>query len=146
MQERHKKSRFDSWVGKIPEEDSLQYSCLENPMDRGAGGAIVHRVAKNQTQMKQISMHAYIYICACTYISIIHMYIYVYVCIYIYIYTYIIFQILFHYGLLQDTVYSSLCYTVGSFCLFILYILEYIYIHSAYVILHLSFPNCQIVL
>ena len=27
----------------------LQYSCLENPMDRGAWQAIVHRVAKRQT-------------------------------------------------------------------------------------------------
>ena len=26
----------------------LQYSCLENPMDRGAWCAIVHRVAKTQ--------------------------------------------------------------------------------------------------
>ena len=30
----------------------LQYSCLENPMDRGAWWVIVHRVAKNQIQMK----------------------------------------------------------------------------------------------
>ena len=27
----------------------LQYSCLENPIDRGAWWAIVHRVAKSQT-------------------------------------------------------------------------------------------------
>ena len=27
----------------------LQYSCLENPIDRGGWWAIVHRVAKNQT-------------------------------------------------------------------------------------------------
>ena len=27
----------------------LQYSCLENPMDREAWWAAVHRVAKNQT-------------------------------------------------------------------------------------------------
>ena len=27
----------------------LQYSCLENPMDRGAWWTIVHRVTKNQT-------------------------------------------------------------------------------------------------
>ena len=33
----------------------LQYSCLENPMDRGAWWAVVHRVAKSQTQL---SMHA----------------------------------------------------------------------------------------
>ena len=29
----------------------LQYSCLENPMDRGAWQATVHGVAKNQTQL-----------------------------------------------------------------------------------------------
>ena len=27
----------------------LQYSCLENPMDRGAWRAIVHEVTKSQT-------------------------------------------------------------------------------------------------
>ena len=36
----------------------LQYSCLENPMDRGACQAMVHRVAKSQTQFKPLSMHA----------------------------------------------------------------------------------------
>ena len=30
----------------------LQYSCLENPMDRGAWQAIVHRVAKIWTGLK----------------------------------------------------------------------------------------------
>ena len=29
----------------------LQDSCLENPMDRGAWWAMVHRVAKSQTQL-----------------------------------------------------------------------------------------------
>ena len=29
--------------------NSPQYSCLENPMDRGAWRATVHRVAKSQT-------------------------------------------------------------------------------------------------
>ena len=33
----------------------LQYSCLENPLDRGAWQAIVHRVAKSQTRLKQLS-------------------------------------------------------------------------------------------
>ena len=40
-----------------------QYSCLENPMDRGTWRATVHRVAKSQTQLKQLSMHA------CTHIN-----------------------------------------------------------------------------
>ena len=33
------------------------YSCLENPMDRGICWAIVHRVAKSLTGLKQLSMH-----------------------------------------------------------------------------------------
>ena len=33
----------------------LQYSCLENPMDRGAWWATVHRVAKSQTLLKRPS-------------------------------------------------------------------------------------------
>ena len=35
----------------------LQYSCLENPMDRGAWQATVHRVTQSQTQLKQLSRH-----------------------------------------------------------------------------------------
>ena len=31
----------------------LQYSCLENPMDRGAWQATVYRVSKSQTQLKR---------------------------------------------------------------------------------------------
>ena len=38
----------------------LQYSCLENPMDRVAWQAAVHRIAKSQIQLKQLSMHAHI--------------------------------------------------------------------------------------
>ena len=30
----------------------LQYSCLENPMDRGAWWAMVCRIAKSQAQLK----------------------------------------------------------------------------------------------
>ena len=30
----------------------LQYSCLENPMDRGAWQAMVHGVTRSQTQLK----------------------------------------------------------------------------------------------
>ena len=39
----------------------LQYSCLENPKDRGAWQAKVHRVAKSKTQLKRLSMHACIH-------------------------------------------------------------------------------------
>ena len=33
----------------------LQYSCLENPMDRGAWQAIVHWVAKSGTQLSDFT-------------------------------------------------------------------------------------------
>ena len=36
----------------------LQYSCLENPVDRGAWRATVHRVARSQTRLKRLSVHA----------------------------------------------------------------------------------------
>ena len=42
------------------------------------------------------------------------------------IYIYILFQILFHYRLLQDIECNSLCYTVGPSCLSTLYIVVYI--------------------
>ena len=41
-------------LGRSPGEGSgnpLQYSCLENPMDRGAWKATVQRVAKSQTRL-----------------------------------------------------------------------------------------------
>ena len=37
----------------------FHYSCLENPMDREAWWATVHRVTKSQTQLKWLSMHSY---------------------------------------------------------------------------------------
>ena len=33
----------------------LQYSCLENPMDRGAWQATVHRVTKSWTRLERLS-------------------------------------------------------------------------------------------
>ena len=50
--------KFHLWVGKIPLRkvwQPLQYSCLENLMDRGAWRATVHRVAESQTQLKRLS-------------------------------------------------------------------------------------------
>ena len=38
----------------------LQYSCLENPMGRGAWWATVHGVAKSQTQLNQLSIHTHL--------------------------------------------------------------------------------------
>ena len=44
-----------SGLGRSPGEGNgnpLQYSCLENPMDRGTWQAMVHEVAKSQTRLK----------------------------------------------------------------------------------------------
>ena len=46
----------------------LQYSCLENPVDRRAWCSIVHRVAKSQTPLMRLSMQEHVvdlecYIC-----------------------------------------------------------------------------------
>ena len=35
----------------------LHFSCLENPMDRGAWQATAHRLAKNRTWLKQLGTH-----------------------------------------------------------------------------------------
>ena len=48
-------------LGRSPGEGNgylLQYSCLENPMDRGAWRAIVHGVSKSWTHLRD--QHAYI--------------------------------------------------------------------------------------
>ena len=39
----------------------LQYSCMENPMDRGAWRAIIHGITKSQTQLTEHT-HAYTHI------------------------------------------------------------------------------------
>ena len=47
--------------GRSPGEGNgspLQYSCLENPMDKGACWATFHGVATSWTQLKQLSIHA----------------------------------------------------------------------------------------
>ena len=61
-------------VGSIPESgrsakegkgNPLQYSCLENPMDRGVWWAAVHEVAQSRTRLKQVSSSS-----GCSYILI----------------------------------------------------------------------------
>ena len=51
-------------LGSIPESgrspgegngNPLQYSCLENPMDRGAWEAAVHEVTKSRTQLSDFT-------------------------------------------------------------------------------------------
>ena len=59
---RHKRLRFNLWSGRTPGEghgNPFQYSCLENPMDRGAWWATVYRVAKSQTRLKLLSTHTH---------------------------------------------------------------------------------------
>ena len=44
--------------GRSPEEENgnpLQYSCLENSMDRGAWWAPVHSIAKSRTRLNDFS-------------------------------------------------------------------------------------------
>ena len=40
----------------------LQYSCLDNLMDRGAWWAVVHRVTKSRTRLKQLSTALFVVI------------------------------------------------------------------------------------
>ena len=118
-------------------------ACLENPMDRGAWQAIVHRVAKSQTQLNdwaQARVGNYgLWTKSDLPIFVWHQLNSSYIkkkkngsivglqcCVNFYctakwfsyvcvsLYVHILFHILFHYGLSQDNEYSSLCYTVGS--------------------------------
>ena len=46
---------FDPWVGKIPgggHGNPLWYSCLENPVDRGAWQATAHGVTQSWMRLK----------------------------------------------------------------------------------------------
>ena len=49
-----------SYIRKIPWRrapgNSIQCSCLENPTDRGAWQAAVHRVTKSQTRLKPVRL------------------------------------------------------------------------------------------
>ena len=57
---RHKRWGFDSWVRKIPggrHSNPLQYSCLDNPMDRRAWLAAVYRV--RESDMTETTEHSH---------------------------------------------------------------------------------------
>ena len=50
----------NSGSGRSPGDghgNPLQYSCLENSMNREVSWPTIHRVAKGQTQLKQLSTH-----------------------------------------------------------------------------------------
>ena len=56
-----KRHGFHPWVRKIPgggHGNTLQYSCLENPVDRGAWRDIAHGVVRSQKSLKWLSTHA----------------------------------------------------------------------------------------
>jgi len=50
----------------------LQYSCLENPMDRRAWQATVHGVAKSWAWLKRLSMHLWVNIIKCVELCLAH--------------------------------------------------------------------------
>ena len=60
---KHLPAMQETWVRSLGQEDPpgegngnpLQYSCLENPMDRGAWWATVHRVAKSRTRLSSFT-------------------------------------------------------------------------------------------
>ena len=55
-------------LGRYPgvgKGNPLQYSCLENPMDRGAWQGVVHGVTKHWTQLKWLSTHVTIHLILC---------------------------------------------------------------------------------
>ena len=59
---RPKRHGFDTWVGRSPgggHDNPLQHFFLENPMDRGAWWATVHKVAKSWTRLKWLSTHTW---------------------------------------------------------------------------------------
>ena len=112
--------------GRSPGEGNgnpLQYSCLENPMGRGAWGATVHGVAKSRTRLSTwkivdlpccvsfwYTAKSFGYTCA-------------------------VFQILFSCRLLQDAEYSSLCCTAGPCCYCFVYSRVYLRIPSSWFVL-----------
>ena len=50
---------FPGWERSLGEGHSnpLQYSCPENPMDKGAWQAVVYNAVQSQTRLKRFSTH-----------------------------------------------------------------------------------------
>ena len=47
------------WEDPLEEEMATHssYSCLENPMDKGAWQAVVHKVTQSRTGLNRLSIH-----------------------------------------------------------------------------------------
>ena len=55
---RETRVRSLGWEDPLEDGNPLQYSCLENPMDRGAWWATVYGATKNQTRLSDFtSLH-----------------------------------------------------------------------------------------
>ena len=52
-----RRPRFDPWIGKIPWRTIHSSIPAQNPMDRGAWWATVHRVTKSRTQLSNFTQH-----------------------------------------------------------------------------------------
>ena len=84
--------------GRSPGEGNgnpLLYSCLENPVDRGAWGALAHGVAKSQAWL---SMHEFVFYTVYVFIkhiliyifyTYVHIFMHMHMCVYLYICIYI---------------------------------------------------------
>ena len=71
----------------------LQYSCLENPMDRGAWGIQYIGLQKSQLWLNRLNTHIYMYMYmwVCMYVWVyiyVCTYMHICICIYIYVYMY----------------------------------------------------------
>ena len=86
--------------GRSPEGGNgnpLQYSCLKNPMDKGAWRATVHRIAKSQTRLKWLSTH----MCICC--------VYVLECMWVRVCTHNIFTLVYVYIMYTHVYYIYKC-------------------------------------
>jgi len=111
---------------KVKSEREVAQSCLtlSDSMDCSLPGSSAHGIF--QARVLEWGATAFSNICMCMYVCI-----YIYIIkdswltmfqvyskvIQLYTYTYITFHIIFHYTLLQDTDYSSLCYIANLCCL-----------------------------
>ena len=65
-------------MGSIPEsvgrrhDNPLQYSCWENPMDRGACQVTIPGVTKNRAGLKRLNTHTHIYVYTYSYVNILN--------------------------------------------------------------------------